>query len=129
MRAIKDPVFWVMLLCISSIWLWYRSCSAADWDATDKVLFGTFVGLQIVDGAQTSYASHHPDEFREANPVLGSHPSDAKIILFKSALVGGVYWLVKDVDPTQRKIVLGILDLLYVSVTAHNAAIGVKIGF
>ena len=115
--------FLVLLLFFPSLAL------AADWDTTDKVLFGTFVGLQIIDGAQTSYASHHPDEFKEANPLLGSHPSDAKIVLVKSAVVGGVYWLVRDADPAQRKIALGILDLLYVTVTAHNASIGVKVGW
>lgn len=103
--------------------------NAAEWDNTDRVMFGTFVGLQVVDGLQTHWAVKHPDQFHEANPLLGTEPGDAKIILFKSAAVGLVYWLVKDADSATRKTVLGVADLMYIGVVGHNASIGVKVGF
>jgi hypothetical protein len=106
-----------------------RNARASDFDTTDKILFGSFVGLQLVDAAQTSYVSKHPEQFKESNPLYGSHPSDAKIIAIKSLLVGGVYYLVKDMPSPDRKFVLGAVDLFYITVTAHNASIGVKIGF
>lgn len=102
---------------------------AAEWDTTDKVLYGSFVGLQVIDGLQTHYATHHPDQFREANPLLGSYPSDGKIIAVKSLLVGGTYYVLKDADSQTRKTVLTVLDCIYIGVTAHNAAIGVRMGF
>lgn len=106
-----------------------KDCRAAEWDNTDRALFGTFVGLQVADGLQTHYAVKHPEQFREANPLLGSEPSDAKIILFKSAAVGIVYWATRDANPATRKTVLGILDVMYIGVVAHNASIGVRVGF
>lgn len=109
--------------------LFLDDVKAAEWDATDKVLFGSFVALQVADAAQTRYASHHPERFREANPLLGSQPSDGKIIAIKSLLVGGSYYLLRDADSQTRKSALVILDGLYIGIVAHNAAIGVRMRF
>lgn len=99
---------------------------SAEWDTTDKVLYSTFVTLQVVDGLQTHYALHHPEQFRELNPLM---KSDGAIVAIKSLLVGGSYYLLKDADSQTRKAALVVLDGLYLGVTAHNASIGVRIGF
>lgn len=41
-----------------------------------------FQGLNITDAVETSYVLHHGG--RELNPLLGSHPSDGELILFKA---------------------------------------------
>lgn len=106
-----------------------HKAEAADWDTTDKVLFGSFVALQVADAAQTHYAVQHPERFREMNPLLGSEPSDGKIIAIKSLMVGGTYYLLRDTDSQTRKSALVILDGLYIGVVAHNASIGVRMRF
>lgn len=125
----KTLLSFVIGALIGYVLFFPSACKAADWDNTDRALFGTFVGLQVVDGLQTHYAVKHPDQFREANPLLGGEPSDAKIILFKSAAVGVAYWATRDASPATRKTVLGILDAMYIGVVAHNASIGVRVGF
>lgn len=117
------------LTLASAAAMWIHDARAAEWDTTERIMFGTFVGLQVIDAAQTHYAVHHPDQFRESNPILGDHPSDAKVIAFKAVAVGAVYWLVKDADPLTRKLALGFLDGFYIEIVNHNRSIGVKIGF
>jgi hypothetical protein len=113
----------IMFLCWSSL------AFAEPWDTADKILFGSFLALQAADAAQTHYASRHPDRFREVNPLLGSQPSDGKILAVKSLMIGATYYILKDADSHTRKTVLTVLDALYIGVVAHNASIGVRIGF
>lgn len=108
---------------------WSLPAIAEPWDTTDKILFGSFLALQVADAAQTHYASQHPDRFREVNPLLGSQPSDGKIVLVKSLMIGATYYILKDTDSHTRKVALTVLDALYIGVVAHNASIGVRIGF
>lgn len=105
------------------------SANAAEWDTTEKVMFGTFVGLQAIDTAQTWKAHDNPDRYREANPIFGSHPNMAAVVGFKSIVTGGVYYLVKDMPSADRKLILGIADAIQFSVVAHNYSIGLKLGF
>lgn len=42
------------------------------WDKTEKVLFGTLVGIMTIDMLQTRYALNHPDQYRETNPVINA---------------------------------------------------------
>lgn len=105
------------------------SALAAPWDTTDKVLFGSFLGLQIADGLQTYQVHKHPDQFRETNPLLGSDPSAGKIILLKSAISALVYWGVKDSSSSNRKFLLTAADLFYLGVVGHNYQVGIRIHF
>lgn len=121
--------FWMIVLVLFVI---VKEAQAADpWDTTDKVLFGGFVALQVVDTAQTYkiHRDYKDGQYEEGNPLFGKDPDMARVVVFKSALVGGVYWLTRDMDSTSRKIVLGIADAVQFSVVAHNYRLGLKWGF
>lgn len=104
-------------------------CHAAEWDTTDKVLFGSFVALQAVDVAQTNYVRHHQDRFREVNSLYGNPPDMGRVIAFKALIVGGTYWLVRDADSSTRKLALGVATALSLSIVGHNASLGVGFSF
>ena len=120
---------WVFVGIVFILMIQARICHSAEWDAMDKVLFEGFVVLQVVDTLQTNEIRKHSDQFRETNPFYGNPPSIARVVAVKSLLVGGTYWLVKDIDSMVRKWTLGTLDMVYVSVVAHNYQVGVRIGF
>lgn len=106
-----------------------HDCKAADWDNIDKGLFGAQIGLQVVDTLQTNYAKKHPEQFEEANPIYGKRPNMLVVIGAKSLFVGGLYWIVKDMPSTDRKLILGVADAIELAVVGHNISLGVKVGF
>lgn len=109
------------------------SAKADDWKTTDKVLFGTYLAASAIDAAQTIHAldQRHPNGqpmFREVNPLYGEQPSDGRIILTK--LIGaGVIYLIADRVPSARRTTLWLVNALQIGVVAHNASIGMKVGF
>ena len=58
-----------------------------DWKKTDKILFGTYVGLNVVDVGQTfdliNCQQTDPNcRYEERNPLIGKSPSKEKVILY-----------------------------------------------
>lgn len=102
---------------------------AAEWDTTDRVLFGSLITMEAIDAAQTWKIHEHPERWSEANPIYGSHPNMGVVMGLKVAVTGGVYWLVKDMPSADRKLVLGVVDALQLSVVARNYSLGLKLGF
>lgn len=106
-----------------------KEAKAEGWDATDKVLFGTFVGLQIVDTAQTNYIHKHPDQYYETNPIFGHDPNMVAVVGFKAAVTGLIYYAVKDSSSADRKLILGSVVVFEAVVVSHNYHIGVKVAW
>lgn len=106
-----------------------RDCKGSEWDTTEKALFAGQVVLQVIDLAQTNYVRSHQDQFKEANGLYGNPPDMARVIVVKSLLVGGLYYLVKDMKPTDRKLVLGVADVIQLGIVGHNMQVGVKVAW
>lgn len=107
------------------------SCAvrAAEWDTTDKVLFGSFATLEVIDVAQTWKMHKHPDKWEEANPLFGKNPNMGLVIGVKTLVTGSIYYLVRDMSSSDRKLILGVVDVIQISAVAHNYSIGLKLGF
>lgn len=136
-RIIIDVV--IAVLCAVLLYvLVVNPCKAEDlpiptndrsWDATDKTLFAGFVALNIVDALQTVDMIKNRPDLYESNTMLGKHPSEGDVWLFKGVIVGGTYWLLKQADnisPDTRKIILGVADLIVFSAVEHNHSLGLK---
>lgn len=52
---------------------------AENWTWKDTARQAGVVSILAVDMGQTLYIAGHPDEWREINPVLGSHPDKDKV--------------------------------------------------
>lgn len=117
-------------LTVCALCLFVTHCAhAADFDRTDKLLFGSFVTLQAIDALQTNEIRKHPDQFREANPLYGNPPNMALVIGVKAALVTGVYYLTRDATSAQRKTALALINVISIGIVANNLSVGVRIGF
>ena len=68
------------------------SAAYSDWSEKEQQRYKLFVSLQMIDTAQTlrmiQCQKYDYCNLREANPLLGSHPSVEKVIVFK--LIGNV---------------------------------------
>lgn len=98
------------------------------WTTQQKVLGGTLAALNAADYATTKKCLSMPN-CREANPLLGEHPSDTKLAVFKVAFTGGQLMLA-DMFPEQRTKILWIMNGLTLGVVANNVkTIGWKMPF
>lgn len=89
-----------------------------DFDTMDKALLATAIGAQMAD-----YWTTHEvldDGGYETNPLIGSHPSDGKLMAFKAVGIGLTCWLAKVLKPKARKWVLGGLSAFYGGVVMNN---------
>lgn len=99
------------------------------WDTADKLLFAGFVVVNAIDASQSINIVKNPDLYYETNPILGKHPSEGEIWLFKAAVVGGMYWLVKDAKPASRKFMLLVANAIVLTAVNHNRTIGLHVRF
>ena len=102
---------------------------AGKWDTTDKLLFAGFVVANAIDASQSVNIAKNPDQYYETNPLIGKHPSEGEIWLFKAAVVGGMYWLARDAKPAHRKIMLLIGNAIVLTAVNHNRTIGLHVRF
>ena len=115
----------VVILCLALLAL---PAQAREW--TDEELrWGAALAVtRLVDWGQTRYIASHPHEFREANPLIGDHPSMAEVnrhfILSSALMFGLAHYL-----PQHRLTVLRVWVAIGVGANLHNAAIGVRIAF
>jgi hypothetical protein len=52
---------------------------ARQWDTQDSLREGAMLTLLVFDWAQTRTIAAHPARWNEMNPILGSHPSAARV--------------------------------------------------
>lgn len=104
---------------------------AADtWSTTDKVLAGAFLSSLTADYLQTRQIAREPDRwYEQGNPLLGDQPSASRVnIIFLTSAV--VTLGVAHILPSKwRKVLLVSGTVIEAGFAAHNARIGLKVGF
>ena len=117
---------WLLIIFI----LMLSGCaSSGSWDTTDKALGATALAATVSDWGQTRFIAENPQRFHENNPLLGEHPSLGRVDAhFVGAIVGG-YFIADALPGKYRKVFLGTVSILEISVTAHNKSIGVGWSF
>ena len=102
-----------------------------DWKKTDKILFGTYVGLNVVDVGQTfdliNCQQTNPNcRYEERNPLIGKSPSKEKVILYKTLTTGIVYYALEKSSPRERTATLLIINGIMLGTVANNHNIGLS---
>lgn len=104
-------------------------CGPRNWTRADSAREVGYLVLHTVDWGQTLYIADNPGEFRERNPVLGSHPSrgDVNRYFAVTGLLHGVvsYALPDDIRPYWQYGTIG-LELYCVG---NNYSLGIGMGF
>ena len=102
-----------------------------DWKKTDKILFGTYVGLNVIDVGQTfdliNCQQTNPNcRYEERNPLIGKSPSKEKVILYKTLTTGLVYYALEKSSSEERTIALLIINGIMLGTVANNHNIGLS---
>ena len=107
-----------------------------DWKKTDKILFGTYVGLNVVDVGQTfdliNCQQTNPNcRYEEKNPIIGKSPSKEKVILYKALTTGLVYYSLERTPEKNRVATLLIINgiMLGTVLNNHNIGLGFTLRF
>jgi hypothetical protein len=91
----------------------------------DAILLAAMLAT-AADYSQTHYAARHPQQFSEANPIIGTHPSPNKVLAFalvnEAALIG--------FHGTRYAVGFEVANIVAHGFAAgHNARIGVQMQF
>jgi hypothetical protein len=102
-----------------------RLAVGADWDRAERALMWSYLGLSAIDMYQTS---NRPSGFAETNPLVsswaGAQPSDAELLLFKSAATYGIVRLADRIPSgRKRKAALALLTVVQLSMDLRNERI------
>ena len=102
-----------------------------DWKKTDKILFGTYVGLNVVDVGQTfdliNCQQTNPNcRYVEKNPIIGQSPSKEKLILYKALTTGVVYYALEKTPSRERTATLLIINGIMLGTVLNNHNIGLS---
>lgn len=102
---------------------------ADEWTREDTYREVAYLALHVADWGQTLEIADHPEKWHEHNPVLGSHPSRGEVNAWFIA-TGLLHPVVSYALPRPyREIWQYSTIVLEIGVTAHNASIGIGIGF
>jgi hypothetical protein len=104
-------------------------CASEPWDTTDRVLGAATLGLMVTDWGQARYIARHPAQYEENNPILGAHPSTAKVDAYFVCAIGGGYLLADNLESRYRKLFLGGAAAIEIHAIHNNYSIGVRVGF
>jgi hypothetical protein len=105
-----------LALCTAAPAAAATKADAMRWEAAYEV-------LNAVDAVQTAYCVHHVGGCEEANPLLGKHPSTAKIIAAKVVL-GGLHFAI--VDRMANRNPKAAMRVAQVSVGLQGAVVGLN---
>ena len=108
-----------------------------DWNKTDKVLFGTYVGLNVIDVGQTFDIIHcqkyNPScGWVEKNKLVGTHPSAKEALILKVIGTGIIYYTLDRVlykDEKVRRRALLIINGIALHTVIENKQIGLRFRF
>mgnify|MGYP003658970472 FL=1 len=140
LRNLEELVSVNLLKLISLCLLLVCSEVAADfkdWNKTDKVLFGTYVGLNVIDVGQTFDIIHcqkyNPScGWVEKNKLVGTHPSVKEVLILKVIGTGIIYYTLDRVlheDEKARRRALLIINGIALHTVVHNKQIGLQFRF
>lgn len=94
----------------------------------DRVLFYTITTLHLIDLGQSLDIKNHADRV-ETNPLLGRHPSDETLYIYKLGAIGVDYLALKLLSKEWRRLFLAFDIGSIAQVTTTNASIGLRVAF
>ncbi len=103
---------------------WYRfgtwAVAGGDpWDNWDKALFAGAVVANAADGV-TTHIIMREEGCTEKSPILGEHPSDARIAAYLTAVTIAQYLVAEHLPGPWRKAFLSGMIVLELKCTRHN---------
>jgi hypothetical protein len=102
---------------------------APTWTRLDYSLAVGAATLMALDWGQTRYAARNPSRYSERNPMMGDHPSTARVdqyfALASLLMVGATYILPR----SERRVFLSGVIVVETSAVVSNYRIGVKVDF
>lgn len=95
-------------------------------DTKDIILEASWQALHYIDYRQTIEIAEHPDQFKERNPILGSHPSKGTVNTY-FAITSALHLIAFYIIPDKYRDTMEIITLMGTSACVmNNYRIGVR---
>lgn len=107
----------------------FCGCAGNPWRQEDTLRQTAFVGITTIDWMQTRQIADNPNKFYETNPILGRHPSKNEINLYFAGSVLAHTAIAAALPHGWRDWWQSLAIGLETGVVAHNASIGIRVGF
>lgn len=106
-----------------------QSFAFDEWSKTDIALQAAYTTLHIIDWGQTLNIADEPHKFYEFNPIVGKHPSRARVNYFMASSIV-LHTLIVTVLPKEYRpwFQLGTIGVK-ASFIANNYNVGLNIHF
>lgn len=127
-------------ICILLFAVWCLPVNAGEfrhysqWSKQEQTWFTAYALASYVDYQQTRWALDQTNAqgqpvYSEANPMLGKHPSEDRMLMTKLAVLGFQYWSMGSMgfENTQFRHTFKALTVFQFAVVAHNDYMGVSI--
>ena len=88
----------------------------------------TYLLLHLIDWGQTLDIADRPDQYRELNPILGSHPTRGEVNRYMAASAVSVLYLDEYVFK-KNKIFRNVVMTIVGTVVVRNTTIGLRVNF
>lgn len=109
--------------------LFSGSAWADEWTKADTYREGVFVGLMILDTAQTRYIAKHPEVFHETNKLEGAHPSVGRADNYGIMMTLGHAYIATLLPSGYRKAWQYFWIGIETDAVVHNYKIGIKLSW
>ena len=94
-----------------------------DWSDSNKILFKQYVLGSTLDYMQSKRMLKNP-QYIEGNPFFGDSPSQDRLILQKTAAIGGLYFAMDSLSKENKRKGLLVANGIQWGVVIHNEKIG-----
>lgn len=118
-----------MLIKLLLACLILSGCANGGWSREDTYRHAAFTTLMVVDYSQTMEISREPDKYRERNPFLGEHPSEAAVTGWFIGTYAANTAIAMALPPRYRKWFQYVSIGVEVGCVANNFSIGLGFGF
>ena len=113
-----------LLICVAAgLALGYCTTNPAHAQEFAPAERAAYIGMQaatLVDWAQTRDIARRPDQFKEANPLIGDHPSVGRVNTFMASRLVVQHLAAVALPPGYRLPVMGTLTGVYTAIVMRN---------
>jgi hypothetical protein len=109
--------------------LFVSTAQAAEWTQEQKTLAGIGLAALVIDYGQTRSIMAHPERWAEANPMLGEHPSTARLNTYFTLVPLVSYFALDAIPSRHRTTALKVMTSLQLACVGRNAYLGIHVKF
>ncbi len=101
----------------------------AEWSKQDQQRQLAYTALHMVDWGQTLDIADQSEDYHEANPILGEHPSRSEVNTFMATSLATHWLIARRLTPKKRRVFQWTTIVVKGLFISNNKRIGLSVNF